>query len=1170
VDNNKINEAALTKQIKTLVLQGRYEEAEKALENVDIHHIRNNSILCLVGETYMGLERYEEAEKVLLRVNEKQPNTRRVLDLLTNLYIYKEEYSEAEYYYKEFIGVASKDLHRYILRYRLDKAKGERISVLIDTLEKLKEYEYIEEWAYELASLYNISGQTKKCIHECDEIALWFGHGEYVDKAIALKCKLTGEPLPEVTTVEQYDAEHPEEKASEDSPETADAGQESAGSQAAKTSGQQAAAMVTGQQAAAPEQQAETAKSVPQAAESGPQTEAVKPEQAPEPMRPLSGMERPFAGSIDLDMIEKALSEKKIRPIDVDSSENSSNSPAATRIFDAEQLRHMSETPDTTDGITAGKLQVEPEKISEGPAEPEKTSEAAAEPETVSEGPAEPEIIPGSPAEPEIITEGPEKPETISGKTAEPEESAEETEAVENADDTAAEAEDADAVDAEFEQVKETEEGPSPVSRFFGKIASIEFWSSRKDAVKDKIKGTIEDKLPDNMMNAGKGTAAPDEPADGEAAAADADGEEDIQSRMLFGDSEPETASQPETAAEDTASGNETPEEEAEDAAAPEKENVQMSEAELKAAAEREAVAKEQSMYFGNLFGRIREEAGIPNYSAAGEDFDDTEEIYLGRTEAVTNVAKVVSAADDTTADTDAEETAAAGSEPEAAVSDQMQSEEKTEPESSEDDEDDEIIDDLAEKNADFMAAFGDKLPEAENAGPAEEISEEADEDDDDDDEVISDSGEFTDAEGLFSEGSVKEAADSETEEPKAEEAKAEEPKAEEAKAEEAEIEESKVEEAKAEEPEIEEAKAEDQKSEDNDAGEQQNAETQEPAAESAAAADEDDEDEDDDELIEASAEDEENPEESSFISQLFGGSAAAAQTDEEAEDGDVFDEDEENVVGDEPDDEVMEDGRASDTVMSIFGAVAGVKSIKKQLTETITRLEDKTLDKMDLLAPYDINFVVTGEDMSVKSQIAIGIAKALNTYGICDKNKLVRARAEDLNARDFSSIFEKLSGGCLIIESAECLNEQATAVIAEYIQKEGQDVAIVMEGEEKPLLEMFGHNPVLRSKFLNIIHIGKYNENELVQLASGYAKKSGYDISAQSVPVLKKIIRDRMAAGRSVNYEDIMAIVDDAVASLEKRNMKNLFMTVLDNKYEEAAMFFLQPQDFAAAGRCD
>ena len=210
--DNKVNEAALTKRVKTLVLQGRFEDALQAFEGVDIHRIRNNSILCLVGETYMGLGRYDEAETVLLRVYEKQSNTRRILDLLTTLYTDMGEFSEAEFYYKEFISIASKDLHRYILRYRLDKAKGERLSVLIGTLEKLKEYEYIEEWAYELASLYEQSGQTQKCIHECDEIVLWFGHGEYVDKAIALKCRLTGQPLPAVSTVEMYEESHPDEE----------------------------------------------------------------------------------------------------------------------------------------------------------------------------------------------------------------------------------------------------------------------------------------------------------------------------------------------------------------------------------------------------------------------------------------------------------------------------------------------------------------------------------------------------------------------------------------------------------------------------------------------------------------------------------------------------------------------------------------------------------------------------------------------------------------------------------------------------------------------------------------------------------------------------------------------------------------------------------------------
>ena len=41
------------------------------------------------------------------------------------------------------------------------------------------------------------------------------------------------------------------------------------------------------------------------------------------------------------------------------------------------------------------------------------------------------------------------------------------------------------------------------------------------------------------------------------------------------------------------------------------------------------------------------------------------------------------------------------------------------------------------------------------------------------------------------------------------------------------------------------------------------------------------------------------------------------------------------------------------------------------------------------------------------------------------------------------------------------------------------------------------------------------------------------------------------------------MAVVDEGIANLDKRNMKNLFMTVLDNKYEEADMLKLLPEDF-------
>ena len=88
-----------------------------------------------------------------------------------------------------------------------------------------------------------------------------------------------------------------------------------------------------------------------------------------------------------------------------------------------------------------------------------------------------------------------------------------------------------------------------------------------------------------------------------------------------------------------------------------------------------------------------------------------------------------------------------------------------------------------------------------------------------------------------------------------------------------------------------------------------------------------------------------------------------------------------------------------------MLATVPNINYVKEQLSKTFTKFEETATEKFDILASYDINFVVLSTDKSLKSQIALGIAKALNTYGLCDKSKIVRASAEELNARDFSVI---------------------------------------------------------------------------------------------------------------------------------------------------------------------
>ena len=160
--------------------------------------------------------------------------------------------------------------------------------------------------------------------------------------------------------------------------------------------------------------------------------------------------------------------------------------------------------------------------------------------------------------------------------------------------------------------------------------------------------------------------------------------------------------------------------------------------------------------------------------------------------------------------------------------------------------------------------------------------------------------------------------------------------------------------------------------------------------------------------------------------------------------------------------------------------------------------------------------------------------------------------------------VFEKIAGGCLIISGAGALTEASVEIVSNYVNKDEQKVAIILEDSENDLKNLWKKYPKLRSKFLNVINISKYDESELVKLAESYAKRRGYDVSDEVRQiVLKDIFEARMADGEDVNYEDVMAVIDEAVVKLEKRNMKNLFMTVLDNAYTEASMFTLIPEDF-------
>ncbi|BCK01832.1 tetratricopeptide repeat protein [Anaerocolumna chitinilytica] len=182
-------------EIRKLTDEGQYQRAVRILDTMDLHRIKSLTDLSILADVLTENERFDEAMELLNRIYDKS-KTRRVIYQMVELAIKQKDVEQAEEYLLRYQKAAPHDSYRFIFRYYIDKLKGEPADTLIDSLEQLKEFEYIEVWAYELAKLYHKAGMKDKCIRECSDIILWFGEGIYVDKAKLLKAYYVGEIDP--------------------------------------------------------------------------------------------------------------------------------------------------------------------------------------------------------------------------------------------------------------------------------------------------------------------------------------------------------------------------------------------------------------------------------------------------------------------------------------------------------------------------------------------------------------------------------------------------------------------------------------------------------------------------------------------------------------------------------------------------------------------------------------------------------------------------------------------------------------------------------------------------------------------------------------------------------------------------------------------------------------
>lgn len=172
-------------QLKKYMEEGSYENAVALLPSVKEKSLKSASDLMLLARAYGKCADFAHADKLFKKAYKIRPSKLLFRDMI-EICVECGRTDAAEEYYDKYSDLASGDTFGLsVLKYRIEKKKGTSAKELIVILKEINDYEYTEEWSYELAKAYHKAGMRDECIDELTRIVETFD----AESAAAVKSK---------------------------------------------------------------------------------------------------------------------------------------------------------------------------------------------------------------------------------------------------------------------------------------------------------------------------------------------------------------------------------------------------------------------------------------------------------------------------------------------------------------------------------------------------------------------------------------------------------------------------------------------------------------------------------------------------------------------------------------------------------------------------------------------------------------------------------------------------------------------------------------------------------------------------------------------------------------------------------------------------------------------
>ena len=1106
----------LSERMIELMQNEEYGEAKEIADSIDWRRVRNAMMLANVSDIYEKTGEYQKSYDILQIAYHRAEGSRKVLYRLSSLALKTGNVDEAIDFYDEFVQLAPKDPNRHILRYQILRAQRAPLEQQIEALEEFKKAEYIEEWAFELAKLYQEAGMTAECLEECDDLILWFSEGKYVYKAMELKMQYkpltpsqqekynrrfekNGGETEEIPDLETYVAENeePEDHLDEAATEHAEAVSEEPVEDIPESIGQQ---------------------------DTGKEESSEKPVRKPE--------KKKIGDTMRLDeALEQLLHRKPEVSAAEDEEPDISDLESAIgdieSVVDLDMVNQISQEKHTGD-VPIGMKELIPGEVSEEAAD--KTERIPVEITTdITEDDAEELNLEDLVAEelPEEVEEAePVEEEAEEVEEAEPvEEEAEEVEEAEPVEEEAEEVEEAEPVEEEAEEVEEAE----PVEEEAEEVEEAE-------PIEEAQTGTIEEELQ---------KIADAEPAEPEEEIFDMEEAEDFLEDSPAEDWEDDTESFEEADAEELSfeeilsdwdseeaealledaeeevydeSVEETYEEESD-----EEPNEELDEDEAEdilEGAEEEPIEEsaedgyeEDTPILSPDIQRLIDE--IEGAVPAEESLPEEKEIEKAPEEPHENMGEVTESLrlddlpeedEDLFEDEDFLESEDEEDEYESYEDDDSEEDEyeSYEDDDSEEDEYESYEDDDSEE--DEYESYEDDDSEDEYASYDEDEYEDEIYDDEyeDDDEAYyeeSDDDELADDEEFYYE---------DEEEPDEEDA----PDFED---------EFKVDPKHSEEPD-------DREIPDEDDGiDIMSATTPLSRKETA-------------KLIATGKTSPLPLDEISDALSMDTGFVVHGRYDLETQSG------------------IGTRAGLTEEQKKLFSYFVPVRGMSEQLVDVLE--QDKNCTNRKGTSKTG-NLLIIGDKGNGKTVLAVDVVKAIQKQREIRQGKVAIVTGESLNKKKIGDIFDKLYGGALIIEKAGKMNEKTVAKLNRAMERDTGELLIVLEEQRKPLDRLLSSNREFRRKFTSRLEVPIFINDELVTFGQTYAQENGYKIDEMGILALYSCIDSLQREDHSVTVAEVKEVMDKAIAHSQKASAKKLVKRVFGRNTDSSDRIILSERDF-------